>query len=45
MGNVQAATGKQGVVKGSAKRYARRCVYRKTNQLCSHRLCKALGLW
>jgi hypothetical protein len=42
MGDVQAV--ERGGVKGGAKRYARRCVYRKTNG-CTHKLCKALGLW
>ena len=43
LGNVEAVShGKP--VTGTGKRIARRCVYRKVNQTCSHRICKALGL-
>jgi hypothetical protein len=43
LGNVEAATHGDPLA-GTAKRIGRRCVYRKVNQTCSHRLCKMLGL-
>ncbi len=51
LGNVEAVehgykrAGVGGALGGYVKRRGRRCVYRKVNQECSHRLCKTLGLW
>jgi hypothetical protein len=44
LGNVEAATHGDPLA-GTAKRIGRRCVIRNVNQTCSHRICRAIGVW